>query len=156
MSVMTDPAARNGTDTGSTTAIIELLDRLRLLTDAANRPDLGTHLAQARIRVTDPRLRIVVTGQAGQGMSSLVEAITGAPVIATGKTAPVVVSYSDSDFVRLVPAPTAGAEPEAGAGPVPRVEVGAPNDLLAEGVVLIDTPGTSGLDTARTGAVLSL
>ncbi|MGH3540470.1 MAG: dynamin family protein, partial [Pseudonocardiaceae bacterium] len=156
MSVMTDPAARNGTDTGSTTAITELLDRLRLLTDAANRPDLGTHLAQARIRVTDPRLRIVVTGQAGQGMSSLVEAITGAPVIATGKTAPVVASYSDSDFVRLVPAPTAGAEPEAGAGPVPRVEVGAPNDLLAEGVVLIDTPGASGLDTGRAGAVLSL
>ena len=156
MSVMTDPAARNGTDTGSTTAITELLDRLRLLTDAANRPDLGTHLAQARIRVTDPRLRIVVAGQAGQGMSSLVEAITGAPVIATGKTAPVVVSYSDSDFVRLVPAATAGAELDPGAGPVPRVEVGAPNDLLAEGVVLIDTPGASGLDTGRVGAVLSL
>src|SRR6478752_3175865 len=100
MSVMTDPAARNGTDTGSTTAITELLDRLRLLTDAANRPDLGTHLAQARLRVTDPRLRIVVTGQTGQGMSSLVEAVTGAPVTATGENDPVVVSYSAAEFVR--------------------------------------------------------
>jgi dynamin family protein len=154
MSVMTDRSAHNGVDNGSTTAITELLDRLRLLTDAANRPDLGTHLAQARIRVTDPRLRIVVTGQTGQGMSSLVEAITGAPVTETGDNGPVVVSSSDSEFVRLVPA--AGAEPDAGAGPVPRVEIGAPNDLLAEGVVLIDTPGASGLDTARAGAVLSL
>ncbi|MGC1732682.1 MAG: hypothetical protein WA731_08465, partial [Pseudonocardiaceae bacterium] len=85
MSVMTDAAARAGTDTGSTTAMIELLDRLRLLTDAANRPDLGTHLAQARTRVIDPRLRIVVTGQTGQGMSSLVGAITGAPVATVGK-----------------------------------------------------------------------
>jgi hypothetical protein len=154
MSVMTDRSAHNGVDNGSTTAITELLDRLRLLTDAANRPDLGTHLAQARIRVTDPRLRIVVTGQTGQGMSSLVEAITGAPVTETGDNGPVVVSSSDSEFVRLVPA--AGAEPDAGAGPVPRVEIGAPNDLLAEGVVLIDTQGASGLDTARAGAVLSL
>ncbi|HZE01065.1 MAG TPA: dynamin family protein [Pseudonocardiaceae bacterium] len=154
MSVMTDPAARNGTDTGSTTAITELLDRLRLLTDAANRPDLGTHLAQARIRVTDPRLRIVITGQTGQGMSSLVAAITGAPMTATDTNDPVVVSYSDAEFVRLVPA--AGAKADAGSDPVPRVEIGAPNDLLVEGVVLIDTPGTSGLDTSRTGVVLSL
>jgi ethanolamine utilization protein EutP (predicted NTPase) len=158
MSVMSDAAARAGTDTGSTTAMTELLDRLRLLTDAANRPDLGTHLAQARTRVTDPRLRIVVTGQTGQGMSSLVGAITGAPVTTVGKEAadPVVVTYSDSDFVQRIPASTAGAEPDAGAGPVPRVEVGAPNDLLAEGVVFIDTQGTSGMDTARTSAVLSL
>ncbi|MGH3853486.1 MAG: dynamin family protein [Pseudonocardiaceae bacterium] len=104
MPVMTDPASR----TGSTAAMTELLDRLRVLTGAARRPDLGTHLAQARDRVIDPRLRIVVTGQTGQGMSSLVEAITGAS-----------------------------------------------SDLLAEGVVLIDTPGTSGMDSARAGTVLS-
>ncbi|MGH3671875.1 MAG: EutP/PduV family microcompartment system protein, partial [Pseudonocardiaceae bacterium] len=78
MSVMTDPAARAGI-TGSTARMIELLDRLRALTDAAGRPDLGTHLAQARGRVIDPRLRIVATGQTGQGMSSLIEAITNAP-----------------------------------------------------------------------------
>jgi hypothetical protein len=158
MSVMTDAAAHAGTDTGSTTAMTELLDRLRRLTDAANRPDLGTHLAAARSRVTDPRLRIVVTGQTGQGMSSLVGAITGAPVATVDNEAadPVVVTYSDSAFVQLVPASAAGTEPDTGAGPVPRVEVGAPNDLLAEGVVLIDTAGTSGMDTARTSAVLSL
>lgn len=158
MSVMTDAAARSGTDPGSTTAMTELLDRLRVLTDAARRPDLGTHLAAARSRVIDPRLRIVVTGQTGQGMSSLVEAVIGAPVTAAnpGSAGPVVVTYSDSDFVRLVPATTAGAELDADAGPVPRMEVGASNELLAEGVVLIDTQGASGMDTALTGAVLSL
>jgi ethanolamine utilization protein EutP (predicted NTPase) len=158
MSVMTDAAARSGTDPGSTTAMTELLDRLRVLTDAARRPDLGTHLAAARSRVIDPRLRIVVTGQTGQGMSSLVEAVIGAPVTAAhpGSAGPVVVTYSDSDFVRLVPATTAGAELDADAGPVPRVEVGASNELLAEGIVLIDTQGTSGMETALTGAVLSL
>lgn len=149
MSVMTDAAARTGSHTGSTAAMTELLDRLRGLTDAAGRPDLGSHLAQARTRVMDPRLRIVLTGQTGQGMSSLVEAIIGKPLTATGTGSadPVVVAYSDSDSVQLV---------TSGAGPVPRVEIAAANDLLAEGVVLIDTPGTSGMDSARAGAVLSL
>lgn len=133
MSVMTEPAAR----TESTEAMTELLDRLRVLTDAAQRPDLGTRLAHARNRVTDPRLRIVVTGQTGQGMSTLVESIVGAPVTKADRTGPVVVSYSESEFVR--PA-----------------EIGTPHDLLAQGVVLIDTPGTSGMDSARAGTVLSL
>ncbi|MGH3547021.1 MAG: dynamin family protein [Pseudonocardiaceae bacterium] len=159
MSVMTDPAAYTGTDTGSNGAMTELLDRLRELTDAARRPDLGTHLAVARARVTDPRLRIVVTGQTGQGMSSLVEAIIGVPVTAGKRSVdPVIVTYADSEFVRLVDA--TGTEPtdfaDAGTALVPRVEVGVQNELLAQGVVLIDTPGTSGMDSARAGAVLSL
>jgi ethanolamine utilization protein EutP (predicted NTPase) len=113
MSVMTDPAARTGTTsrTGSTARMIELLDQLQILTDAAGRPDLGNHLAAARIRVIDPRLRIVAAGQSGQGMSSLIEAITNPST-----------------------------------------------DLLAGGiqsVEFVDTPGTSGAESARAGAVLS-
>ncbi|MBV8996249.1 MAG: dynamin family protein [Pseudonocardiales bacterium] len=148
MSVMTEPAAR----TGPTVAMTDLLDRLRALTDAARRPDLGTRLAHVRSRVTDPRLRIVVTGQTGQGMSTLVESIIGEPVTAKDPAGPVVISYADSNFVRPIQADTAGAD----AGPVPRLEIGTPHDLLAQGVVLIDTPGTSGMDTARAGTVLSL
>jgi signal recognition particle receptor subunit beta len=128
MSVMTEPAART-----ATAAMTELLDGLRALSDAARRPDLGTRLAQARNRVTDPRLRIVVTGQTGQGMSTLIESITGAPVNAAGR--------ADT--------------PDVDTGPVPLIEVGAPHDLLAPGVVLIDTPGISGMDSARAGTVLS-
>jgi signal recognition particle receptor subunit beta len=132
----------------------ELLDRLRELTEAAGRPDLSTHLAQARSRVIDPRLRIVVTGQTSQGMSSLVEAISGAPVTQTETADPVVVSYSATESTQTIRAGTPGAEDDA--SPVPRVEVGVPNDLLAQGVVLVDTPGTSGEDSARAGTVLSL
>lgn len=142
MSVMTEPAA----GTGATAAMTDLLDRLRMLTDAARRPDLGTRLAQARTRVTDPRLRIVVTGQTGQGMSTLVESIIGAPLTGANPADPVIVSYSESGFVR----------PISDGGQVNRVEIGTPHDLLAQGVVLIDTPGTSGTDSARAGTVLSL
>ena len=145
MSVMTDTATRTDAHSRSTAAMTELLDQLQALTDAARRPDLGARLAQARARVTDPRLRIVVTGQTGQGMSMLVESIIGAPVTAAVPAGLVVVSYSDSDFVRPIDADS----PDAGTGPVPRVEIGTPHDLLAQGVVLIDTPGTSGMDSAR-------
>ena len=152
MSVMTD--SRTGTDTRSAAVMTELLDRLRVLTDTARRPDLGTRLTQARTRVTDPRLRIVVTGQSGQGMSALVESIIGAPVTAADPAGPVVVSYSDSEFVRPIRATTPGAGTDG--VPVPRTEIGASHDLLAHGVVLIDTPGTSGMDSTRAGTVLSL
>ncbi|HKS52677.1 MAG TPA: dynamin family protein [Pseudonocardiaceae bacterium] len=130
MSVMTEPAART-----ATAAMTKLLDGLRALTDAARRPDLGTRLAQVRNRVTDPRLRIVLTGQTGQGMSTLIEAIIGAPVNAAGRA-------DTPDVVDT--------------GAVPLIEVDAPHDLVAPGVVLIDTPGTSGMDSARASAVLSL
>jgi ethanolamine utilization protein EutP (predicted NTPase) len=152
MSVMTDTAARVDSHSRSTATMTELLDRLQAVTDTARRPDLGARLAQARTRVTDPRLRIVVTGQTGQGMSRLIESIIGAPVTAAVSADLVVVSYSDADFVRPIDADS----PDAGSGPVPRVEIGTPHDLLAQGLVLIDTPGTSGMDSARTSAVLSL
>lgn len=141
MPVMTDPAVHTGTE-----AMTELLDRLRALTDAARRPDLGTRLAQARTRVTDPRLRIVVTGQTGQGMSTLAESIIGPLPAEADRTGPVVVSYADSEFVR----------PPQDGDQLPRTEIGAPHNLLAQGVVLIDTPGTSGMDSARASSVLSL
>jgi GTPase SAR1 family protein len=136
----------------------DLLDQLRVLTVAVRRPDLDTHLAQARARVSDPQMRIVVTGQSGQGMSSLVEALTGAPVTSTvrGSADLVVVTYSDVARVRPIQDTTSSVGVNNAA--VPHVELGAPNDLLAQGVVFIDSPGTSGTDTdsARASVVLSL
>jgi len=156
MSVMTDPAVLTAAHPDCTATMTDLLDQLRVLTAAARRPDLDTHLAQARARVSDPQMRIVVTGQSGQGMSSLVEALTGAPVTSTerGLADQVVVTYSDVACVRPIQAttPSVGVNNAA----VPRVELGAPNDLLAQGVVFIDSPGTSGTDSARASAVLSL
>lgn len=61
---------------GDTTApMTDLLDRLHRLAGGAGRADLTHRLDQARDRVTNPRLRIVVTGETGQGMSSLVNAL---------------------------------------------------------------------------------
>jgi ethanolamine utilization protein EutP (predicted NTPase) len=156
MSVMTDPAVSTAVHPDCTATMTDLVDQLRVLTAAVRRPDLDTHLAQARARVSDPQMRIVVTGQSGQGMSSLVEALTGAPVTSTerGSAGQVVVTYSDVACVRPIQAttPSVGVNNAA----VPRVELGAPNDLLAQGVVFIDSPGTSGTDSARASAVLSL
>jgi hypothetical protein len=61
--------------TGQTTELTGLIDRVRVLADAADRPDLSDRLVRARARVMDPSLRIAVTGQLGQGMSSLVGAL---------------------------------------------------------------------------------
>jgi hypothetical protein len=87
VSITLEPADRAGTAPRATRApgkaatpttdMTDLLDRLRGLTGAADRADLSLRLDQARARVTDPRLRIVVTGESGQGMSTLVDTLAG-------------------------------------------------------------------------------
>jgi hypothetical protein len=72
MSDQMNPAALKS---GPTNDMTGLLDRLRALADAAGRPDLADRLVRSRKRVLDPCLRIVVTGQVGQGMTSLVSAL---------------------------------------------------------------------------------
>jgi hypothetical protein len=108
-----------------------LLDELRRLTDAADRPDLSDRLTRSRARVTDPTLRIVVVGEAGQGMSTLVDAVAGAPVTADGarRGLPVVVRHPGGGPAELVDG---------------RLVVGTPRPLLARGVELVDAPGSSG------------
>jgi ethanolamine utilization protein EutP (predicted NTPase) len=70
----THTSAKAATPTATMT---DPLDHLRRLTDAAGRTDLSYRLDQARVRVTDPRLRIVVTGETGQGMTELVNTVVG-------------------------------------------------------------------------------
>uniref|UniRef100_UPI001BDD5C72 dynamin family protein n=1 Tax=Pseudonocardia lacus TaxID=2835865 RepID=UPI001BDD5C72 len=113
-----------------------------------DRPDLTARLRQARTRLVDGRVRVLVVGEFKQGKSQLVNGLAGAPVcpvsddIATA--VPTVVHHSAAVTVTLVrralPAPDA-AVPEAavldGSGPDPdagpaleRVEVPA-EDLAA-------------------------
>ncbi|HEY2204303.1 MAG TPA: EutP/PduV family microcompartment system protein [Pseudonocardia sp.] len=122
------PAPGIGTGPAEMTA---LLDELRRLTDAADRPDLSDRLTRSRARVTDPTLRIVVVGEAGQGMSTLVDAVAGAPVTADGarRGLPVVVRHPGGGPAELVDG---------------RLVVGTPRPLLARGVELVDAPGSSG------------
>lgn len=144
MSITIESTAR----IGSAALMAGLLDDMYGFAAAANRPDLADRLARRRARVDDPVLRIVVTGESSQGMSALVDAIAGAPVTADGsqRGLPVMVKRSDTPYVRNT---------AAGSG-ISRSEVGVANPLLAHGVVLIDTPGVCGVDTAAAATVLEL
>ncbi|MCE3553820.1 hypothetical protein LWC33_20480 [Pseudonocardia sp. RS11V-5] len=111
MSVTADPRSARP----ETAEMAGLLDRLRVLTAGTGRPDLADRLARARTRVTDPRMRVVVTGETGQGLSALVDAL--APAAPGTRERPV------DDEGRLL---------------------------------LVGSPGVSGVDSARAAAALPL
>jgi hypothetical protein len=146
VSVTTDQTVATAGAGLAAATMTDLLDRLRELTDAAGRPDLGQRLAAAHARVADPHLRIVVTGQGGMGMSSLIGALLELPE-PSGDTEPVVIQYGDQlQLVRMNRA--------AGTGPVTRIQ--SPHKLLAGGLVFVDVPGTDGADSRRAATALSL
>ncbi|WP_327143626.1 dynamin family protein [Nocardia sp. NBC_01327] len=138
----------------STDSMTALLDELRSVTDAVGRTDLSNRLVSARQRVSDARLRIVVTGQSKKGISSLVNALVAADVCSTNAAAPertrgprpvagpVIVEYGESKSKKV--------------GEAGRTEVTLPVDLLAEGVVLIDMPGVTGAGSRRATEILSM
>lgn len=147
-------------------------------TAAYGREDLTTRLAKARRRLDDPAFRVLVVGEFKQGKSSLVNALLNAPVcpvdddIAT--SAPTAVQYGEQLAARVLYAPPddePDAEPQAEEVPVDRVrefvteaanpanerrvqwvEIDVPRKLLADGLVLVDTPGVGGLGSVH-GAI---
>lgn len=136
MSITTDFAPQHsatGKAGASTAAMTDLLDHLRALTERAGRRDLNQRLIQARRRVTDPQLRIVVTGETEQGMSALVQTVAaelpGAAAVPASGVAP-------GMFAAAADEPTAPAS--------------------ADGVMFVDAPGVSGVESAGASAVLSL
>ncbi|HEX4725273.1 MAG TPA: dynamin family protein [Pseudonocardiaceae bacterium] len=151
---------------------------------AHSRPDLAHRLQRRRARLLDPRLRVLVVGLLNQGKSQLINALLNAPVCAVGDdlttTAPTVVQHAESPAAALVtdsgarngnpaiagPAERVAvpidevtrqvsrrAEPNM-AGRVVRAEIGIPRKLLADGLVLIDTPAISG-ETSTLGRMLA-
>ncbi|HTF47955.1 MAG TPA: EutP/PduV family microcompartment system protein [Pseudonocardia sp.] len=127
MSATTDTNTRTSAKAAtSTVAMTDLLDHLRRLTDAAGRTDLSYRLDQARARVTDPRLRIVVTGETGQGMTELVDTVVG-----------------EFPGAAAVPAPATTAP-------------GMAFELPDANVLFVDTPGVAGLESTAASAVLAL
>ena len=147
-------------------------------TTAYGRDDLSARLNMAKRRLDDPAFRVLVVGEFKQGKSSLVNALLNAPVcpvdddIAT--SAPTAVQYAEQLGARVLYAPTdedPDAEPETVDIPVDRVreyvteaanpanerrvqwvEIGVPRKLLADGLVLVDTPGVGGLGSVH-GAI---
>ncbi|MFI9506849.1 dynamin family protein [Nocardia sp. NPDC052566] len=145
---------------------------------AAGRTDLVARLEAAADRVRDPRRRIVIAGQLGQGKSRFVNALLNIEICPVGDDATTTVTTllahgpqpraelilggaSGVDETRVaVPIEEIGAitarTPLAEGRRVLRLEVQLPNPLLADGIVLIDTPGVGGHGTSSAAHVLGL
>ncbi|GAC67251.1 dynamin family protein [Gordonia soli] len=162
--------------TGRPTTIGELLTQISGVAREAGRTDLVGRLDGARTRIDDPRLRIVVVGQLKQGKSQFVNALLDVSACSVGDdettAVPTVISYADQPTAHLIvdaPAPdnriavpleqVTGITPDsplAGGREVLRLEVGAPGPLLAEGLVLVDTPGVGGHGHPYAAATLGM
>lgn len=160
-------------------AAVDLVDLALKATTAYERPDLAGRLEQARRRLADPAVRVLVVGEFKQGKSQLVNALVNAPVcpvdddIATA--VPTVVKYAETTSVALV---REGASPdsppqrtdiplnklaeyvsEAGnpgnKALLAYAEIAIPRKLLSGGLALVDTPGVGGLGSAHGAATMS-
>ncbi|MCB0928602.1 MAG: dynamin-like GTPase family protein [Mycolicibacterium insubricum] len=166
--------------------IVELIDHTAAIAALHDRRDLAERLAAAKVRISDPQIRVVIAGQLKQGKSQLLNSLLNLPVARVGDdetTALItVVSYADQPIARLVVAPNLGAAPgvpEPGApeyidipidairtdlrrAPIARgrevlrVEVGVPSPLLRGGLTFIDTPGVGGHGQPHLSATLGL
>jgi gas vesicle protein len=147
--------------------------------EAYGRDDLSHRLSAARRGLADPAIHVVVVGEFKQGKSSLVNALVGAdicPVADDIATAvPTYVRHGPDPSATLIfpgdpprrqsvpldevrqwvtedrPAESSDEEAPAPAG----VEVRLPRQLLAGGLVLVDTPGVGGLGSAHAAASLA-
>ncbi len=141
---------------------------------AYGRPDLADRLDKVADRLADPRLVTVVMGEFKAGKSSLVNAMVGAevcPVDADVATAvPTMVRYAEVPVALAARRAAEGATPELEAVEPSRVaelirtegavwssvEIGLPRRILADGLVLVDTPGVGGLDARHLADALGL
>lgn len=140
----------------------------------AERGDLVGRLEVLAGKVRDPRRRIVVCGLGNQGKSQFVNALMNAEICPVGDDATTMVAvtlaYGEQERATLVVAGGEGAEPgrvevpveEIGAlsarapqgRAVVRLEVQTPNRLLADGIVVVDTPGLGTHGGGGSAAVL--
>jgi hypothetical protein len=143
---------------------------------AYDRPDLGERLTKAGRRLADPGIHVVVVGEFKQGKSSLVNALVGVSVcpvdddVATAL--PTYVRHGrevgamlllDGDPPQREPIPVDQVRRhvvEGGPGPdgdrrVAGVEVLLPRNMLAGGLIVVDTPGLGGLGSTHAAASLA-
>ncbi|GAA1370819.1 dynamin family protein [Catellatospora chokoriensis] len=160
---------------------LDVLDETARLSAAHGRTDLVESVQQKRTQLLDPRLRVLVLGEPGQGKSQLINGLLNAPACPVGDelttVLPTVVTHADTPTVALVHTPPAGNRPggaitEPDRTPLPldqvaaavagklgghpgaaHVEIGLPRALLGSGMVLIDTPGLDALDPTQLDAL---
>jgi len=168
----------NTPDTPTTALLVRAVDGTLAAIAGFRRPDLEDRLRQARSRLLDDRVRVLVVGEFKQGKSFMVNGLVGAPVcpvdddIATA--IPTVVGHCD-----LIHLTAVRAEGQRGAGTAERVEVteeeietrvaeiaahaeryhhieiGLPRPLLAGGLEIVDTPGVGGLSSVHGAATMA-
>jgi replication fork clamp-binding protein CrfC len=148
---------------------------------AYDRPDLADRLDKARRRLAEPGIHVVVVGEFKQGKSSLVNALVGVTVcpvdddVATAL--PTYVRHGaevganlliDGDPPQREPiavedirrhavegGAVTGGPPAADGRRVAGVEVLLPRNMLAGGLVVVDTPGLGGLGSTHAAASLA-
>ncbi|MDN5861643.1 MAG: dynamin family protein, partial [Pseudonocardia sp.] len=162
----------------SPAAPVEVVDAALAAIAAHERPDLEARLRQARDRVLDGSVRVLVVGEFKQGKSMLVNGLIGAAVCPTfddiATAVPTLVKHSPEVAVTLVrtritadgdrsderiDAPVAElaehvceqGNPDNRKG-WSRVEVGVPRPVLEGGLQLMDTPGVGGLRSVHGAA----
>jgi GTPase Era involved in 16S rRNA processing len=163
---------------------LDLVESALTIVGACGRSDLAERLGQTRDRLLDPSVRVLVVGEFKQGKSELINALLIAPVCPVDEdvatAVPTVISGADAVSAEVVhEGALEGQPPDAerrttvpveelarfvseSGNPgnrdgVARAEIGLPRQLLAGGLVLVDTPGVGGLGsvhTARTVAEL--
>ena len=158
--------------------IVELIDHSSKIADLNQRGDLVERLAKAKVRITDPQIRVVIAGQLKQGKSQLLNSLLNVPVARVGDdestVLATVVTHGEQASAKLIVAQPDGAEPEvidiaparikedlrrapeAGGREVLRLEVTAPSSLLRGGLAFVDTPGVGGHGQPHLSATLGL
>lgn len=152
------------------------LARLTALCEQLERPDLVTRLEALAQRILRPDVVVCLVGEFKQGKSSLVNALLDQPVCPVdddlATAALTVVEYHDLPSVIVHSREGAAVDrieiglddlgawvSEAGnpdnSRRVERAEVGIPNELLARGLTLVDTPGMGGLKSGYVVATLA-
>lgn len=158
--------------------IVELIDHTIAIAELNERGDLVQRLRRARVRITDPQIRVVIAGQLKQGKSQLLNSLLNLPVARVGDDEATVVitvvTYSAQPTARIILAAGPNGEttpvdvpvdeintdlrrsPLARGRDVLRVEIGAPSPLLQGGLAFIDTPGVGGHGQPHLSATLGL
>ncbi len=150
-----------------TAEMLELLDTSIAETRAAGRNDLAEKLQKCRRQLTTGAWHVLVAGEFKKGKSALINGVLGVEVCGVDPVAftavPTLIRHGDQASAALVPEPeNAEQEPVAhvidprkaaefgrtGHSPdgtrLRAVEVTLPRQLLADGLILVDTPGLGG------------
>ena len=140
---------------------------------AYGRPDLAERLEAMRDRLDDRRITAVVIGEFKSGKSSLVNAIVGADVcpvdVDLATAVPTLIEHAPTPAARVARRDADGAVVRTDVDPLTAaqliradepglvgVSIGLPRRLLAEGLVLVDTPGVGGLDARHVAGALGV